>query len=371
MQQRRILLLVIYSLSSGGAERVMSVMANYWAEKHWDIKLLTIENKAGDFYPLDPRIQRINLNMGEDAHSFIDGIKNNFRHILAMRKVFKQQQPDCIISFMDTTNILSILAATNTKISVIISERINPISFPLGKAWDKIRTWVYPHTSSLVVQADDIADWGKSFIDTDKVEIIPNPVWINDQHLKSESDEFKLPEGFLIFAMGRLDEQKGFDILIKSFNQANLSANNTHLIILGEGDLRGELESLVSTLQLENNVHLPGRISNPHGLIKYADIFVLSSRYEGFPNALIEAMALGCAVISTNCPSGPSIIIEDEVNGLLTPVDDVNILADKLIDLYEHPDKRDTLKKSANKVRETYSIDGVMEQWELVIDKVT
>ena len=375
MQEPKKILFVIYSLPSGGAERVMSVMANYWAERKWDIKLLTIENRAGDFYELNPAIDRINLELGEDAHSFLDGIKNNYHHIKAIRKVYKQHQPDCIISFMDTTNILAILAATGINIPVIVSERINPNAFSIGTAWNKLRSWVYPHTSSLVVQTDDIADWGRKFIDPAKVDIIPNPVWINDSDLEADSNTLDLPmlindDTFLIFAMGRLNHQKGFDTLIKAFKQSNLVNQNSHLIILGEGELRFELEQLISEQELEQNVHLPGRVAKPHPLIKNADIFVLSSRYEGFPNVLVEAMAIGCAVISTDCPSGPSVIIEDEVNGLLVPVDDVNLLADKLKDLFKDSAKREILSRNAIKVRETYSIESVMGQWESVIKRV-
>ncbi len=379
MQEPKKILLVIYSLPSGGAERVMSVMANYWAERKWDIKLLTIENRAGDFYELNPAIERINLELGEDAHSFLDGIKNNYHHIKAIRKVYKQHQPDCIISFMDTTNILAILAATGINIPVIVSERINPNAFSIGTAWNKLRRWVYPHTSSLVVQTDDIADWGREFIDPAKVDIIPNPVWINDKDLETDGKVLDLlqqmirpihDDAFLIFAMGRLNHQKGFDTIIKAFKQSNLTKQNTHLIILGEGKLRSELEQLIAEQELEHNVHLPGRVAKPHPLIKQADIFVLSSRYEGFPNVLVEAMAIGCAVISTDCPSGPSVIIEDKVNGLLVPVDDVDSLADKMKDLFKDSAMRDTLGKNALQVRESYSIESVMGQWESVIKRV-
>lgn len=371
-------LLVIYSLPSGGAERVMSVMANYWTERNWDVTLLTIENKAGDFYELNPAIQRINLDLGEDAHSFLDGLKNNYHHIKAIRKVYKQQQPECIISFMDTTNILAILAATGINIPVIVSERINPNSISNGAVWDKLRSWAYPHTSSLVVQTEDIADWGRAFVNQKKIDIIPNPVWINDHDLESdEADKNVLDvptsigdDTFLIFAMGRLDHQKGFDTLIKAFKGSNLAEQNAHLIILGEGELRPELEQLVLKQELNQNVHLPGRVAKPHPIIKNADIFVLSSRYEGFPNVLVEAMAIGCAVISTDCPSGPSVIIEDNVNGLLVPVDDVDRLADKMKDLFEDPAKRELLSQNAIKVRETYSIESVMGQWESVIERV-
>ena len=171
----------------------------------------------------------------------------------------------------------------------------------------------------------------------------------------------------MVLAVGRLVPQKGFDILIQSFASSQARNKQWKLIILGEGVERSSLHALIEKEGLQRQIELPGVVSEPWKWFNRARVFVLSSRFEGFPNALIEAMAMGCPTVATDCHSGPSEIIRHGHNGMLVPVDDIDALTAALDDLTEHPNRSEQLALEAMQVRKKFSADHVMAQWEELI----
>jgi GalNAc-alpha-(1->4)-GalNAc-alpha-(1->3)-diNAcBac-PP-undecaprenol alpha-1,4-N-acetyl-D-galactosaminyltransferase len=362
------LTLIIYSISAGGAERVMSIMVNYWAAKEWEITLLTLNDSAvPPFYNLDSRISYIPLSLATDSPNPIVAIWNNLKRIQTLRTAISSSKPDVVISFMNTTNVLTLLATRWLNIPVVVSERIDPGAYSLGRFWEQLRQLTYPFADRIVVQTKRALNYFSPKLQV-RACIIPNPVLLPPKG--QEPSEKMLGKRSLI-AMGRLEEQKGFDILLKAFIKLKDSYPEWILIILGEGTLRSELESLRDQLDLGTRVHFLGRVKNPDQFLKQADIFVMSSRFEGFPNALCEAMTCGLPVISTDCPSGPREILRDGIDGILIPNDDVPALATAMERLMADQEERKRLADRAPEVAERFSLENVMRMWEAVIDELT
>ena len=171
--------------------------------------------------------------------------------------------------------------------------------------------------------------------------------------------------------MGRLVREKGFDLLLKAFSTVKKSYPEWSLTILGEGSLRSELECLSQSLDIVNSVHFLGRVKNPYEYLQQADIFVMSSRFEGFPNALCEAMACGLPVISTDCPSGPPEIIRDGVDGILVKNENVEALTEAMSHLISDEKQRQKLGNAAKAITQRFNLDNIMDVWNKLLKEIT
>lgn len=359
--------LIIHSLTSGGAERVISRMANYWAAKGWEINLLTFDDgKQKPFYDLDSQISHIPLGIAGYSPNAILGLWNNLTRIQALRSAIIKSKPNVVISFMNQTNEIVLLATRWLNVPVVVSERNDPASQTTGKIWVQLRQWTYPLADHIVVQTKRAGDYFSPKLQ-ERIIVIPNPVLLPPD--EKEPVNKLLGEKTLI-AMGRLVPQKGFDMLLEAMAKLKDRYPEWTLTILGEGELRPKLESLCNKLGLGDRVHLLGRVTNPHEFLKQADIFIMSSRFEGFPNALCEAMACGLPVISTDCPNGPREIIRDGVDGILIPNEDVLALGVAMERLMSDETERKSLGDRAKEVTERFGLEKVILIWELLINEV-
>jgi GalNAc-alpha-(1->4)-GalNAc-alpha-(1->3)-diNAcBac-PP-undecaprenol alpha-1,4-N-acetyl-D-galactosaminyltransferase len=356
---------VISSLGNGGAERVLAKMANFWVERGHDVKIITFSDDTESFYILNNKINVLGLNLKKQSVSILGGIVNNIKRIKILRNVLVSGNPDIVISFMDTTNILTILSLLTTGLPLIVSERINPLyNNTISLGWKLLRWLLYPLASKIVIQTEDILNCFKKGI-RKKCIIIGNPVTKPAFDYPIQKDTRR------IIALGRLCNQKGFDILVDSFKLVLNTNMEWKLFIFGEGPDRSFLQSKIDSLDLQDKVILAGITQDPNLEISKSEIFVLSSRFEGFPNALCEAMACGIPIISTDCPSGPSEIVQDHINGLLVPVENVHKLAEALNELIQDPQKREFLGENAKSIVNKYSIQSIMDKWENVINEIS
>lgn len=354
--------LVIPTFTAGGAERVMSVMANYWAEQGDDITLITLSPQSMDWYKLHARVKRVGLGaLSSSAHS-IQAIRDNVERIIRLRGALRDAHPDVVISFLDTTNVLTLMATRGLGIPVVVSERVDPSQCRIGLAWSILRYMFYPQAQAVVVQSCAIYDWVSKLPGVKTTCIIPNSVSPINNGSEPASRWHASP--YAIVAMGRLVPQKGFDILLDAFGRQAAKHPDWSLVILGEGPERARLQTLAANLHITDRVHLFGQVREPASILKGADLFVLSSRYEGFPNALVEAMACQLPVVSTDCSGGgPREIIRDGIDGILVPSEDAAALADAMDRLMMNQEERQRLGTRAGEVVERFSTNRVMKLW--------
>jgi GalNAc-alpha-(1->4)-GalNAc-alpha-(1->3)-diNAcBac-PP-undecaprenol alpha-1,4-N-acetyl-D-galactosaminyltransferase len=363
----RRLTLVVPSLALGGAERVVATMANHWAARGDTVTVITLSAATTDTYSLDPAVTRIALDLMRESAGAIRAILNNLIRVRRLRAAIRRSQPDTVISFIDRMNIVTLLACRPLDVDTVISERIDPSRQPLDGTWSWLRRAVYPQARALVVQTEAVHRQMDPVMDGRTIYVIANAVDAPATDRPTPPRRKNDDGSRQIAAMGRLAAQKGFDLLIDAFAQAAKGQQRWSLTILGEGPERSRLEEQIRTNGLNGRVRLAGWVADPSSVLRDCDAFVLSSRFEGFPNALLEAMALGLPAISFDCPSGPADIIRHEVDGLLVPPEDVPALSAAIRRLLGDEQLRSRLGTEARSVVERFSSERYFAAWDEVL----
>jgi GalNAc-alpha-(1->4)-GalNAc-alpha-(1->3)-diNAcBac-PP-undecaprenol alpha-1,4-N-acetyl-D-galactosaminyltransferase len=356
------LVLLISSLAAGGAERVLVTLAGAWAARGHDVTLLTDAAVALDHYDVPAGVRRIALQLQSDSRGPLEKVGRNLLRVVRVRRAVREEAPDCLIAFGDTVNTRALLACLGLDVRVIISERTDPRQHRLPLPWHVLRRVLYPTATCLVVQTQSVAAWAMKHIAPYRVHVIPNPV-------RPVAIGGKAPELIgckkSIVAVGRLGPEKGFDLLLNAFSRAALPSVSWQLVILGDGPERAALSRKIEDLSLQDSVLMPGVVRNPEQWMQHAAMYVLSSRFEGFPNALLEAMQCGLPVAAFDCPSGPGEIVRHEQTGLLVPAGDVDALAAAIARLASDADLRRRLgSAAAADVASRFSLQHVGSMWE-------
>lgn len=315
------------------------------------------------FYTLDAAVAVKQLGVLGESSGLWAALKHNVNRVRAVRKALRTFRPDVMVSFGDTVNVVATLAAMGTGIPVVISERTDPAHEDIGKIWSALRRVVYPQADSLVVQTPEAAGFFDSW--NLNVHVVPNPVSVP----ADSGESITVPKPALI-AVGRLDVEKNYPLILEAFSQAVDNIPGWNLVIAGDGPMAEELHLLAESLGLEGRVHFLGQVSNIGGLLAQADCFVLGSTFEGFPNALCEAMASGLACISTDCPSGPRNIVSHGEDGVLVPNRDIAAMVESMALIMDDSELRQRMGAKAARLKETLGTDHVMYLWEQCLDKV-
>jgi glycosyltransferase involved in cell wall biosynthesis len=359
---------VIPSLAGGGAEKVISIILNHLDRQKFLLYLILFEKK-GEFLnnvPLDVKIYNLEK---KNRYSFL-------KLIFRLAGLINKEEPDIVVSFLEYANIVSLLAKKFVKdknVRWIISERNLPSAEFSNMRFSKIKILLHrtlDRTADLVIvnssqTKEEMVN--KFCVHSDKIVVIFNPVEIEKiytmskeripDNLKTDNDEI------ILISVGRLSKQKGYQFLLKAFAEV-VKNFKCKLIILGEGEERAEIERLIKELKIENYVILKGFVQNPYPYIANSDIFVLSSLWEGLPNALIEAMVLGKPVISTRCNKVIEEIIEDSKNGLLVPPGDVDSLKNAIIKLIREKELRIKFSEANKKLSYIFDYKFVVKKYE-------
>lgn len=361
------ILFFIYSLSCGGAERATANLANYWAERDWDVGIVTLAAETQDFYALHPKVRRIALRLTQESPNPVWGAINNMRRVMAFRKVLREERPDVAVGMMTSASVLLALAGLRmNRIVRIGCEQNHPPMYPLGLYWEHLRKFAYPCLDAVVALTNESAQWIANNTGARCIRVIPNPlVWpLPSQPPKLDPHEYLEPGQRVLLSVGKLTEQKGFDLLIAVFAELAPRFPEWVLVILGEGPLRKQLEVQVLATGLQGRVLLPGVAGNVQDWYKRADAYVLSSRFEGFGNVLSEALAEGLPAVSFDCPAGPRNIIRHGIDGMLLPAGDLGELKRTLRQLMSDETLRRRLGERAVEVRERFSVERVAMIWE-------
>lgn len=369
MAQIKKILFLVSSMQGGGAERVAALLCNYWAEAGHQVVLMpTFSGRGECLYPLN---EQVRLEYLADRVGSTSGARwNGIRRLLALRSVMREFQPDAVVSFLTHVNVAALIVATGLPFPVVVSERTNPALFQLSRFWTLGRRLLYRRARSVVVQTRLVGEWVEANCPGAHIDMIPNPV------------VFPLPAGeprfspettvggerSVLLAVGRLGPEKGFDTLLVAFQGLVAENPGWDLVILGEGPERVALEQQVIDFGLSGRVHLPGRVGNLGDWYDRADLYVLSSHFEGFPNTLVEAMAYGVPSVSMDCAAGPADIITPGKDGLLVaPQTGAPGLEKALSSLMGDPVLRQSLATEAVRIRARFAIERVARQWSEVM----
>jgi glycosyltransferase involved in cell wall biosynthesis len=358
--------MVISSLSAGGAERVLVLLTKGLLGLGHHVSVVTLFGKDHDFYTLPDGVDRIALDVGKTTHGPIEKISKSAGRISAIRRALRRIRPQVVLSFMPETNVLVLLASVRLKVPVIVTEHADPRKKRTRRAWKCLRRLVYGWASRVVSVSAGLDDFF-AWLPEAKRGVIPNPV--DTAEIGSPAGEpLEFPWAHAIIAMGRLEPEKGFDLLIRAFGRLAEEFPDWGLAVLGEGTRLGELESLVAELGLTERVRLPGVLDNPFPTLKQADLFVLSSRSEGFGNVLVEAMACGLPVVATECWSRAPGIVRHGVDGVLVPAEDVDALAGAIRDLIADDHRRRQLGREAAQAAKRFDLPQVAQTWDQLLN---
>lgn len=356
------IMLLVSSLNMGGAERVASILSNAWATRGDEVTVvLTYSQVSSTFYELASEVDVIHLSTRVSSQK--KSAVHYAKRLLALRALIKQKKPDVIVSFLANVNIAAVIASRQLHIPVVCCERRNPQqTFGVLLEWLCKKT--YPYADVLLAQTSACTNlMRKIHPKAKKVAAIANP--LSDEIFSFKKNWEKKPRKVLC-SLGRLVHEKQMDKLILAFSRLAHSFSDWDLHIYGDGPLRAQLAALANELNVNHRVIFKGAVTNPwEALANKADIFVLCSKSEGFPNALLEAMAVGLPCISLDFPFGAREMSDNGNNAVLVPQDDMQVLETEMMRLMQDENVRIELGAKARKyVQINYSLNRIMSCWD-------
>lgn len=364
--------LFIGTLKAGGAERVTVWLATELHRRGHKVVVLTHSTPEADFFTLPEGIQRETVGFDEGRRTFLGKLMINVRRCLRVRWVLRKHGATAILAMMPHESVVAVVSALGLRTRVVVSERNAPWHRTQDRIWTIMRRIVYRFSDVQVAQTKPIGDWLRRETGSRRVAIIPNAVQAS---LPSgppfvRPQELLRPGRRLLLAVGTKPYQKGFDILVKAVARVAEEHGEWDLAIPGllpdrtEGGVSGQdVLDAAARAGLKDRVILPGHLGNVSDWYAAADLFVLSSRFEGFPNVLVEAMGAGLASVAFACDTGPDEIIQDEVDGLLVRDLSAEALSAALARTMGDAELRASLAAAAPAVIRRFAPETVLDAW--------
>ena len=340
------------AMGRGGAERVISLLANRYCQMGWEVSILLLLHAQVE-YPRDERVQVGNLS--DDSRKALLEVP---RLIRGVRRYVREHRPDVVVAFMARICLVTDLACHGLPTRLVLSERNDPVAAHHHPIVERLLNRAYARSSLTVLQTRRVRDYFPEKVRRNSV-IIPNPVGVEAVAASQRRCR--------IVTAGRLKKQKNQAMLIRAFAALHERHPEYTLDIYGEGELRETLQAQIDALGLRDCVKLPGNVPDVHRQMADAEMFVLPSDFEGLSNALLEAMMMGLPCIATSC-LGCDEVIEDAVNGVLIPVGDEKALADALLRLAEDKAAARAMGERAASTAAAFRVDCVMDMWREAIE---
>lgn len=338
---------VLPDMPGGGSERVVAMLANEYVKRGLEVAILLFAGKQ-TVYPLDKRVEIYIAGEASGGNPII-----RIKRLIKMRQFYRDNKNCYIFSFCVMGTVFSVLAAAGIPHRLLVSERNDPTRIP----HQKLRNWAYRKAEKLVFQTEDMKDCFPEDIKRKSV-VIPNPV--SDGMPAPYMGERKKQ----VVSVARLQPQKNHKLLLEAFAKFVKIYPEYELRIFGIGELEGELRNQAKDLQIGDKVRFEGFSSNVKEEIWDSAMFVLSSDYEGISNSMIEALAMGIPVVSTDCPVGGSrMYIDDGISGLLTPVGDSAALCDAMVKIAGDHELALKLSLNGTKIKERYSLEKIADKF--------
>ena len=368
------------SMTRGGAEHVMANLAEHFAMNGYDVSLVTTHKGKDEYDLLEQNVAEYSKNekVTSDGiryvnisssltryYSEIDNpekggrISNFNKRCKKLTRIWEITNPDVILSFIGKNNMMAVKTSREMHIPTAVSIRANPtLEYPNIQM--KLAAEHYYRKASLVIaQCESVRSFFSSAV-SNKMVVLKNPV--GRRFLETE---LTMEREKVVVSVGRLYENKRPEMLIDAFAAVLDKIPEYRLVLYGEGELRNQLIQKVKQMRMEERICLPGSTDDIASVLEKSSIYALTSDSEGMPNALIEAMCMGNACISTDCPcGGPRTLIKDKINGLLIPVGDQNALEQALLDTAGNETERKRLAQQALLIREDYNTEKVYDEWE-------
>ena len=355
----------IDSLKLGGAERILLQWARWCRDEGWDVLVITRHGPERDFYPLPDGVKRLVEPQLPVPIEWLGWVAFPGR-VLALRSLLRRHGTDLAVGVTTLPAVKLLLASAGLRLSTVVSERNYPPAKPPSLPWRLLRRLTYPWADLHLVQTRPTAEWLRQHCGVHRQLLLPNPViWpLPDREPRLTPDDWLPPDAPLILAAGTKAHQKGFDRLIPVFAELVKHQPHLHLALLGlapgryhGSDQQAKLRALLGDANdLQQRLLLPGVSGTMTSWYERATVFVLPSRYEGFPNVLLEAMAAGCACIASDCLTGPADLIDHEQNGLLlSPQASTKHWIEAIESLLLDPDRRRAMGERATAVRDRYA----------------